>query len=282
VKPPPEGKPRPGASAPPEGEPRPGGSAPPERKPRPGGSAPPERKPRPGGSAPPRLILWDVDGTLVDSAKLGRDAFFDAFERVVGRPPTTAVPFAGRTDLEIAHDMFEQEGVADGEALLDRFEEELVRAMAARLDALKAAGRALPGTREALERLHGEPGVIQSLLTGNVERNAMLKLKPFGLTRWIEFGCGGYGSDHRVRGELVAIARGRAERAHGVTLNPGDVVLIGDTPLDVAAAREGGARAVAVATGPYGEDELASARADVVLPDLADTARVAEAVLGNS
>jgi phosphoglycolate phosphatase-like HAD superfamily hydrolase len=230
----------------------------------------------------PRLVLWDVDGTLVDSARLGREAFFEAFEDVVGRPPAAMVPFAGRTDLEIAHDLFEQNGVGDGEALLDRFEEALVRAMAARLDTLASDGRALPGTSEILERLHGERGVIQSLLTGNVERNAMLKLQPFGLARWIEFGCGGYGSDHRVRGELVAIARARAETAHGVTIEPRDVVLIGDTPLDVAAAREGGARAVGVATGPYDQEALAASGADAVLPDLSDTERVAGAVLGNA
>ena len=229
----------------------------------------------------PRLVLWDVDGTLVDSAKLGRDAFFDAFERVVGQEPTELVPFAGRTDLEIAHDMLAASGVEGAEGLLDRFEEELVRAMAARLDALATHGRALPGTHAVLERLHREPGLIQSLLTGNVERNAMLKLRPFGLARWIEFGCGAYGSDHRVRGELVAIARGRAERAHGVAIAPGDVVLVGDTPLDVAAAHAGGARAVAVATGPYDEHELAESGADAVLGDLGDTDRVARAVLGN-
>jgi phosphoglycolate phosphatase len=228
-----------------------------------------------------RLVLWDIDGTLVDSAKLGRDAFFEAFERVVGHEPTTMVPFAGRTDLEIAHDMFESEGVPDAETLLDRFEEALVAAMAARVDQLREIGRALPGTAQALEALHGHDGVIQSLLTGNVERNAMLKLQPFGLARWIEFGCGGYGSDHRMRGELVAIARGRAERAHETRIEPGRVVLIGDTPLDIAAAHQGGARAIGVATGPYDESELASAGADEVLPGLADTERVVRAVLGN-
>ncbi|MDQ3935757.1 MAG: haloacid dehalogenase-like hydrolase [Actinomycetota bacterium] len=227
-----------------------------------------------------RLVLWDVDGTLVDSAKLGRDAFFEAFASIVGHEPTELVPFAGRTDLEIAHDLLETAGVSAAEDLLDRFEEELVRAMAARVDQLSALGRALPGTHEALERLHEHPEVVQSLLTGNVERNAMLKLKPFGLARWIEFGCGAYGSDHRVRGELVAIARRRTKQAHGS--EPRDVVLIGDTPLDVAAAREGGARAVAVATGPYDEAELADSGADAVLPDLSDTERVTEAVLGKA
>ena len=228
-----------------------------------------------------KLVLWDIDGTLVDSAKLGRDAFFEAFEQVVGHAPTTMVSFAGRTDLEIAHDMFETEGVSDADGLLDRFEEALVAAMAARVDQLKELGRALPGTAEALERLHAHDGVIQSLLTGNVERNAMLKLQPFGLARWIEFGCGAYGSDHRMRGELVAIARARTERAHGTRIDPPDVVLIGDTPLDIAAARQGGARAVGVATGPYDEADLDAAGADAVLPDLADTPRVVEAILGN-
>lgn len=228
-----------------------------------------------------RLVLWDIDGTLVDSARLGLDAFLEAFEQVVGHPPAQLVPFAGRTDLEIAHDMLDSSGVADGEVLLDRFEEHLVAAMAARLDQLEERGRALPGTHAALERLQHEPDVIQSLLTGNVERNAMLKLKPFGLAQYVEFGCGAYGSDHRVRGELVAIARARAEQAHGAPIAPADVVLIGDTPLDVAAAREGGARAVGVATGPYDEAALAESGADAVLPDLSDTERVVEAVLGN-
>lgn len=228
-----------------------------------------------------RLVLWDIDGTLVDSARIGRDAFLEAFEKVVGHPPAEIVPFAGRTDLEIAHDLLDSSGVEGGEALLDDFEEELVSAMAARLDELAQRGRALPGTAEALERVGSEPGVIQSLLTGNVERNAMLKLRPFGLARFVEFGCGAYGSDHRVRGELVAIARGRTEQAHGTTIARRDVILIGDTPLDVAAAREGGARAVGVATGPYDEADLEAAGADAVLPDLRDTERVVRAILGN-
>jgi phosphoglycolate phosphatase len=228
-----------------------------------------------------RLVLWDIDGTLVDAARIGRDAFFEAFERVVGHPPAQLVPFAGRTDLEIAHDLLDASGVEGGEELLDRFEEELVASMGARSDELARRGRALPGTTEALARLQGEPGVIQSLLTGNVERNAMLKLKPFGLARFVEFGCGAYGSDHRVRGELVAIARRRAEQAHGAVIAPADVVLIGDTPLDIAAAREGGARAVGVATGPYDEAALHEAGADAVVPDLTDTEGVTKAILGN-
>ena len=229
-----------------------------------------------------RLVLWDIDGTLVDSARLGRDAFLEAFEKVTGGPPRGLVPFAGRTDLEIAHDMLEAAGVDAGEELLDRFEEELVASMASRADEIRQLGHALPGAHDALERLAAEPGVIQSLLTGNVERNALVKLSAFGLARHLDFAAGAYGSDHRRRGELVAIARRRAEERHGTRVAPSDVVLIGDTPLDVAAAREGGARAVGVATGPYGQTALAEAGADAVLADLSDTDAVVRQVLGRA
>jgi phosphoglycolate phosphatase len=224
------------------------------------------------------LVLWDVDGTLVDSAKLGRDAFFEAFEVVTGAPPREMVPFAGRTDLEIAHDMLEATGIRADDGLLDRFEAALIVAMAARADELRERGRALPGAATALERLAREPGVIQSLLTGNLERNALVKLSAFDLARHLDFGAGAYGSDHRVRGELVAIARRRASERNGVEIDPGDITLVGDTPLDIAAAHESGARAVGVATGPYDEAALTAAGADAVLPSLADTSALLRAI----
>ena len=226
-----------------------------------------------------RLVLWDVDGTLVESARIGRDAFFEAFEAVAGVPPSEMVPFAGRTDLEIALDMLRAAGIDADDPLLERFHEELVVAMAGRTEDLRARGRAMPGAAEALERLAREAGVVQSLLTGNVERNALVKLAAFGLDRHIDFASGAYGSDHHRRGELVAIARDRASRRHGITADAGAAVLIGDTPLDVAAAREGGARAVGVATGPFDEDELRDAGADAVLADLRDTDEVLAALL---
>jgi phosphoglycolate phosphatase-like HAD superfamily hydrolase len=175
--------------------------------------------------------------------------------------------------------MLESSGVDAGDELLDRFEEALVEAMAARHEELRRRGRALPGADATLSRLHEEPGVVQSLLTGNVERNALVKLAAFGLARYVDFAAGAYGSDHRVRGELVAIARRRAGERHGLDLEPGDGVLVGDTPLDIAAAHEGGARAIGVATGPYDEAALREAGADAVLPDLSDAGAVVREVL---
>jgi phosphoglycolate phosphatase-like HAD superfamily hydrolase len=225
------------------------------------------------------LVLWDIDGTLVDSAKLGRDAFVDAFERVTGVPPSQIVPFAGRTDLEIALDLLERSGVTPHEQLLERFGLELERAMAERTDDLRARGRAYPGARESLARLGEEHGVVQSLLTGNIAPNAAVKLGAFGLDALLDLDIGAYGSDDRQRGRLVRVALRKCERKHAARLTPRDAVLVGDTPLDVAAAREGGARSVAVATGPFGREELEAAGADVVLEDLRDTRAVVEAVL---
>jgi phosphoglycolate phosphatase-like HAD superfamily hydrolase len=227
-----------------------------------------------------RLVLWDIDGTLVDSAGLGRDAFLEAFEHVVGAPVQQLVPFAGRTDLEIALDLLETAGVRDGEVLLQNFHAALARAMAERAELVRERGRALPGAHEALLRLGDEPGVLQSLLTGNIQANAEVKLSAFGLDRHLDFEIGAYGSDHRRRSRLVAVALRKARERRGVQLEAADAVLIGDTPLDVAAALEGGARAVAVASGPYGEGELRDAGAHVVLADLTDVDAVVEAALG--
>lgn len=224
-------------------------------------------------------MLWDIDGTLIDSGGLGREAFHEAFERVTGAPPTVQVAFAGRTDLEIALDLLESSGIEAADRLLAQFGRELERAMAERTQQLRARGRALPGAGEALGRLAREPGVLQSLLTGNIEPNAAVKLGAFGLDRELDFDIGAYGSDHHRRGELVAIARHKAERKHGVEIEPRQVVLVGDTPLDIAAAREGGSRSVGVATGPYDVRALADAGADTVLEDLADPDAVAAAVL---
>jgi phosphoglycolate phosphatase len=218
------------------------------------------------------LVLWDVDGTLVDSARHGKHAFEEAFEAMVGRPPGP-VEFAGRTDHEIALAMLEGE-----RERLPRLLEELASALEARMDAMRREGHVYPGVPETLAALHERDGVVQSLLTGNIEANAALKVGAFGLERWLDFEVGAYGSDpHQERSDLVAVARERTAEKYG---EPARVVLVGDTPLDVRAAKNAGARAVAVATGFSDLDALRASSPDVLLPDLRDTAAAVEAITG--
>jgi phosphoglycolate phosphatase len=228
------------------------------------------------------LVLWDLDGTLVQFGTIGRETFRDAIEAALGRPPDdgllAAVAFAGRTDLEIAVELLETSGIADSERHLPALAEALAQALAARTAALSAHGRALPGAREALAGLHDSPGTVQSLLTGNVAANAALKLAVFGLDRFVDLEVGGYGSDHRDRPRLVDVARARAVAKYGA-FDPAETVLVGDTPLDVAAAHAAGARCVAVATGGFTVADLAAAGADVVIPDLTETRGVIRAIL---
>jgi phosphoglycolate phosphatase-like HAD superfamily hydrolase len=230
-----------------------------------------------------RLVLWDLDGTLVQFGDVGREMFRDAIEAVVGRPPDDAmlatVAFAGRTDLEIALELLATSGVADGERHLPALVDALAVALAARKAALPTRGRALPGAREALAALHGQLGTVQSVLTGNVAANAAVKLAAFGLERFVDLDVGGYGSDHRERPRLVGVARARAAAKYGGEFTPAETVLIGDSPLDVAAALASGARCVAVASGWATAAELAAAGADAVVEDLTGTDRVIRAIL---
>ena len=230
------------------------------------------------------MVLWDIDGTLVVAGQVGRDIFTEAFQAVVGRAPeeTAArmVAMAGRTDHEIALEFLALHQVADGETLLPAFTDALTAALAAATVTLRERGRSLPGAAAALEALAAEPGVVQSVLTGNVEANAAVKLAAFGLDAHLDLEVGGYGSDDRHRPNLVRVARTKAARKHGGSFDRAATVLVGDTPLDVVAGHAGGARVVAVATGPYRPAELQAAGADAVLADLRDTAAVVRAVLG--
>ena len=122
--------------------------------------------------------------------------------------------------------------------------------------------------------------MTQSLLTGNIEPNAHVKLAALGLDGLLDMEIGGYGSDSGIRPELVDIARRKAERLRGLEVARSDTVLIGDTPLDVHAAHQNGARAVAVATGRFTVQELLDTGADAVLPDVSDVNAAVAAILG--
>jgi phosphoglycolate phosphatase-like HAD superfamily hydrolase len=232
-----------------------------------------------------RLVLWDVDGTLVQAGDVGRDIFTEAFQAVLGRAPdqlaARMLAMAGRTDPEIALEFLAAHEIAEaeGERHLPAFSEALATALAAKAALIRERGRALPGARETLAALGRSDGVVQSLLTGNVQPNALLKLASFELDGYLDLDVGGFGSDNRHRPSLVEVARAKAEGKYGTAFAGPATVLVGDTPLDVDAGRAGGARVVAVATGPYGVAELEATGADAVLADLRDTEAALAAIL---
>lgn len=220
------------------------------------------------------LVLWDIDGTLVDSAGHGRHAFEEAFSAVMGRSPGH-MDMAGRTDHQIALEMLE----GDGERL-PRVLEELGAALATRRELIAAEGHPYPGVPETLATLADYEDVIQSLLTGNIEPNAALKVGAFDLEQWLDFEVGAFGSDpHEARSDLVAHARERTAQKYGEAT---DVVLVGDTPLDVKAAHDAGARAVAVATGFSTVEALRESGAEAVLQDLSDVDAAVAAIVGGA
>jgi phosphoglycolate phosphatase len=235
------------------------------------------------------LVLWDVDQTLVDADGLGRELYRAAFGEMFGRPMPQPGSMAGRTDRAIAVEVLTMAGVADPRQRVDAFH----RVMAAHAPALAGLvaerARALPGAAQALAALAarsdgdgraGRPAVVQSVLTGNIRPLAEVKLGPLGLTEHLDLDAGAYGDAHEVRAELVRVARANAARQYGADFGDRATVLVGDTPLDVAAALATGARAVGVATGPFAAAELAASGAHAVLADLSDTGRVLAAILG--
>jgi phosphoglycolate phosphatase len=224
-----------------------------------------------------RLLLWDIDGTLIRSGPIAAEAFTMAIEHVVGRHPGDhGVSMGGKTDPQIAAEILEAMA-ADPEhapAVLAAME----RAMAAGKEGLLDGGLVLPGVAALLVHLHAQPGVVQTVLTGNTQANALLKLEVFGLAGWFDVDIGAFGSDHADRRELVAIALDRARRLRGIEA-PDEVWIIGDTPHDLTAARAGGARCLLVATGRVARADLDQLGADAVLDDLADLPAVASLLL---
>jgi phosphoglycolate phosphatase len=231
------------------------------------------------------LVLWDVDYTLVDAGGLGTRLYQTVFREMFGRDLHAAAPKAGRTDRAIVLDTLTLADIAEPEAHVDAFLARLGRRAATLDGAADGHGdghgrvRALPGASDAIAALAAGGGrAVQSVLTGNVRPLAELKLAAAGLGEHLDLGIGAYGDAHLVRAELVHVARRAATRAYRQSFDGASTTLIGDTPLDVAAALATGARAVAVATGSYGEAELSAAGAHAVLSDLTDTALVLAAV----
>lgn len=225
------------------------------------------------------LVLWDIDLTLVDYSGTGRRWYAQALANVVGKPLDHLPTFPGRTERSLAKELLAAHGAAAGDAEIERIFAELESIVLAARETLPTLGRALPGAAQILTTLNARDDVVQSLVTGNLPTLAGYKLEAFGLHHHVDFEIGGFGSLSEHRHDLVEAAMTQASAKHGVSFDPSSVVVIGDTPADVAAGRHHGTVTVGVATGRHSVAQLADSGADVVLPDLADTPAVLKALL---
>jgi phosphoglycolate phosphatase len=232
------------------------------------------------GSVSEQLVLWDIDGTLLNADGVGRDLYDVVFVQLFGRSIDAFAPMAGRTDRAIILETLTMAGVDEPRRYVDPFIAGLTAQAPSVREMVAVRGRALPGASEVLRGLQGR--AHQSVLTGNIRPVAEVKLAAVGLRDGLDLCIGAYGDDHEIRAELVPVARRRAAAVHGKSPAEFDgaaTVVIGDTPLDIEAALASGARAIGVATGGYTAGELAAAGAHAVLPDLTDTDAVLRALL---
>jgi phosphoglycolate phosphatase-like HAD superfamily hydrolase len=225
------------------------------------------------------LLLWDVDHTLVDGGGVSRQTFDLAFRRLTGRDAAVPARTGGRTDAAVMAGMLADNGVDPADVGWARQRAALVEAMTLTADRLREHGRALPGAEDCLRALADAPGVLQSVLTGNIEENARVKLGTFGLDRWVDLTIGGFSTEQHARWTLVPLAQQRA-RSRGFDPGRDVTVLVGDTPADVEAGRIGGARVIGVGTGEHTPEELRAAGADAALPGLGDVDAFLAALAG--
>lgn len=229
-----------------------------------------------------RLFLFDIDGTLVYAHQAGHTCLIRAMEAVFGTAGTPdGYDWRGKTDPQIVVDLLR--GAAVPEPVIRARLDDCFARYAEFLAGLIDGGHPVdvyPGVRPLVEALAARDDALVGLLTGNVEAGARLKLKPTGLLPY--FRVAAYGSDDRDRRKLPAVARARAQALTGRNIPLSDLVIIGDTPLDIDCARAAGAVAVAVATGQHAVGELAAHAPDLLFPNFADTAAVLRAFTRHS
>ena len=221
-----------------------------------------------------KLVLFDIDGTLVLTGGAGMRAMNRACEEIIGHAEALQdVPLAGRTDWIILHDTLSRIGHALDDRLFAELRDSYLRHLTGEiLEPGRGVKAVMPGVRDVLEALATRDHVFLGLLTGNFEQGARIKLEHFDL--WRYFRCGAYGDDAADRNALVPFAVERA-RAHGLPVLPADqIFVVGDTPNDVACALAVGAVPVAVATGSSSVGHLRASGASIVFSDLSDVSAV--------
>lgn len=227
---------------------------------------------------PVRLVLFDIDGTILRSNGAGRRAMLAALREVFGAAGPEDHRYDGKTDPQIVREVMRLEGHHD--AHIDERMDALMSLYLVQLERELQHTRTLvhPGIFELLDALEERHDTILGLLTGNLREGAYAKLRAAGIDP-DRFRVGAFGSDHEHRPELPAVARQRAHVELGVELDGEHLVVIGDTPADIECGRSLGVRAIGVATGAYSVDELRQHRPHAVFETLADTDRVVSAIV---
>jgi phosphoglycolate phosphatase len=240
----------------------------------------PDPRSTPRASWSTRLVLFDIDGTLLLSDGAGRRAIHRALIEIFGDTGPADHRFDGKTDPQIVRELMRTVGHED--AHIDEHMEDLfaryVAFLREELQDPEHHAAALPGVPELLDALAQREDVTLGLLTGNLVDGAWAKLEAVGIDPAL-FRVGAYGTDHELRPRLPEIAQQRARDLLGIEVPGSRVVIIGDTPADVECGRGIGARAIGVATGRYSADELMAHGAVAVFESLADTKAVIGAIL---
>jgi phosphoglycolate phosphatase len=218
-----------------------------------------------------RLILWDIDSTLVNTGSAGQHALVRAtIEWFGGTGDLSGVEIAGRTDVAIAHQILKKYGTPVTAENVDAFLARYVGLLPEELP--RRNGRVLPGIRQLLEELAQQPDKTLGLLTGNLRRGAELKLEHYDLWRFFPFGA--FADDHHDRNALGPCAVARAAAHAGFQFQPEQVDVMGDTGHDIRCGKAFGARTIAVATGSWSRERLAEQKPDFLFDDLANVDEV--------
>jgi phosphoglycolate phosphatase len=224
-----------------------------------------------------KVVLFDIDGTLLRSGGVGRISMERALTTVFGSPGSADYHYDGKTDRQIVRDLMRLEGFSDEaiDAQMDELLGEYVSGLERELQSGNRNVLVLDGVNLLLDELERHERVVLGLLTGNIQAGARAKLMAAGIDP-ARFRVNAFGSDHELRHELPAVAQRRACELLGRNIEGNRLVVIGDTPADIKCGEAIGARAIGVATGRYSVDQLAEYNPYAVFESLGDT----EAVLG--
>ncbi len=218
-----------------------------------------------------RLLLFDIDGTLIHSGGAGIHALKSAFRERFGiADDLLDIEIAGMTDSGIVISILNKHEIPATNENVSAFLDSYVHFLSLELPRRK--GKLLPGVLELLQRLKSRKQLVLALLTGNVSRGAQLKLEHFGVWHFFEFGA--FADDHRDRNRLGSFARTRAKEKHGREFSASEIDVVGDTPRDIACGKAFGARTIAVATGTWSRDELAKYQPDFLIDDLSNVEEI--------